>query len=46
MFVRKLTTFLKPKSISSFSLLMEQAIIPVLREQNGFQDKHTFFYAR
>ena len=43
MFVRELTTFLKPNSISNFSLLMEQAIIPVLREQNGFQDKHTVF---
>jgi hypothetical protein len=43
MFVRKRTAFLKPNSISNFSLLMEQAIIPALREQNGFQDKHTFF---
>jgi hypothetical protein len=43
MFVRKVTTILKPNSISRFSLLMEQEVIPMLRKQNGFQDVLTFF---
>jgi hypothetical protein len=43
MFVRKVTTLLKPNSISKFSVLMEQEIIPMLRKQNGFQDALTFF---
>ncbi|MGA2302562.1 MAG: hypothetical protein ABSG77_17925 [Candidatus Acidiferrum sp.] len=43
MFVRKVTTVLKPDSISKFSLLMEQEIIPMLRKQAGFQDELTFF---
>ena len=43
MFVRKVTTLLKPNSISTFSLLMEQEIIPMLRKQSGFQDELTFF---
>jgi hypothetical protein len=43
MFVRKVTTLLKPNSISKFSLLMEEEIIPMLRKQNGFQDELTFF---
>ncbi len=43
MFVRKVTTILKPNSISKFSLLMEQEVIPLLRKQNGFQDELTFF---
>ncbi|HKN23863.1 MAG TPA: hypothetical protein VJX72_03375 [Candidatus Acidoferrum sp.] len=43
MFVRKVTTLLKPDSISKFSLIMEQEIIPMLRKQDGFQDELTFF---
>ena len=43
MFVRKVTILLKPNSISKFSLLMEQEVIPMLRMQNGFQDVLTFF---
>jgi heme-degrading monooxygenase HmoA len=38
MFARKLTTLLKPNSMARFSLLMEQQVIPMLRNQNGFQD--------
>ena len=43
MFVRKVTALLKPNSISRFSCLMEEEIIPMLRKQNGFQDELTFF---
>ena len=43
MFVRKVTTFLKPNSISKFSLLMEKEVIPLLNKQSGFQDELTFF---
>jgi hypothetical protein len=43
MFVRKVTTLLRPNSISKFSLMMEQEVIPVLRKQDGFQDELTFF---
>jgi hypothetical protein len=43
MFVRKVTTLLKPNSISKFSRLMEEEIIPMLRKQNGFQGELTFF---
>jgi len=34
---------LKPGSITRFSLLMEQQVIPKLRKQNGFEDEITFF---
>ena len=43
MFVRKVTTLLKPNSISKFSRLMEEEVIPMLCKQNGFQDELTFF---
>jgi len=43
MFARKVTTLLKPNSISRFSLLMEKEVIPLLRGQSGFQDTLTFF---
>ncbi len=43
MFVRKVTTLLKPNSISKFSRLMDEEVIPLLRKQNGFQDELTFF---
>jgi len=43
MFVRKVTTLLKPNSISKFSRLMEQEVIPMLLKENGFQDALTFF---
>jgi hypothetical protein len=43
MFVRKVTTLIKPSSISKFGRLMDQEIIPMLRRQNGFQDELTFF---
>lgn len=43
MFVRKVMTILKPNSISKFSLLMEQEVVPMLRKQKGFQDELAFF---
>jgi len=43
MFVRKVMAVLKPNSISKFSLLMEQEIIPMLRKETGFQDELSFF---
>ncbi len=43
MFVRKVTTPLKPNSISKFSLMMEQEVLPMLHKQDGFQDELTFF---
>jgi hypothetical protein len=43
MFVRKVTTLLKPNSISKFSLVMEREVIPMLRKQYGFQDILTFY---
>jgi hypothetical protein len=43
MFVRKVTTLLKPDGISKFSLLMDQEVMPMLRKQDGFQDELTFF---
>jgi len=43
MFVRKVTILLKPNSISKFSRLMEEEVIPTLRKENGFQDVITFF---
>src|SRR5690348_18059224 len=43
MFVRKVTILLKPNSISKFSRLMEEEVIPTLRKENGFQDELTFF---
>jgi len=43
MFVRKVTTLLKPNSISKFSFLMEHEVIPLLRKQDGFLDVLTFF---
>jgi hypothetical protein len=43
MFVRKVMAVLKPNSISKFSLLMEQEIIPMLRKEEGFQDELSFF---
>ena len=43
MFARKVTALLKPNSISRFRFLMEQQVIPMLRNQNGFQDVFTLF---
>jgi len=43
MFVRKVTIPLKPNSISKFSRLMEEEVIPTLCKENGFQDVITFF---
>jgi|SRR5580658_7042330 hypothetical protein len=43
MFVRKVVALLKPNSISKFSLLMEQEVIPMLLKQDGFKDELTFF---
>jgi len=43
MFVRRVTILLKPNSISKFSRLMEEEVIPTLRKENGFQDVITFF---
>src|ERR1700745_793391 len=45
MFLRKVTTLLKPNSISKFSRLMEQEVIPMLSKQNGFQGELPFFDA-
>jgi hypothetical protein len=46
MFARKVITLLKPNSISKFSRLMDEEVIPMLRKQNGFQDGLTFFAPR
>ena len=35
MFARKVITLLKPNSISKFSRLMDEEVIPMLRKQNG-----------
>lgn len=43
MFACKVTALLNPNSISKFSLLMEQEVIPMLRNQNGFLNELTFF---
>jgi hypothetical protein len=43
MFVRKVTTLIKPSSISKFGRLMEEEVIPTLPKENGFQDELTFF---
>jgi hypothetical protein len=43
MLVRKVTALLKPNSISKFSRLMDEEVIPTLRKENGFQDELTFF---
>lgn len=43
MFVRRVTILLKPNSISKFSRLMEEEVIPMLRKENGFQGVITFF---
>jgi hypothetical protein len=43
MFVRKVTALLKPSSISKFGRLMDDEIIPLLRNQDGFPDELTFF---
>jgi hypothetical protein len=43
MFVRKVTILLKPNSISKFSRMMEEEVIPTLRKENGFQEVITFF---
>ena len=46
MFARNVITVLKPNSISKFSRLMDEEVIPMLRKQNGFQDELTFFAPR
>src|ERR1700739_2497811 len=46
MFARNVITLLKPNSISKFSRLMDEEVIPMLRKQNGFQDELTFFAPR
>lgn len=43
MFSRKVTALRKPNRISTFSLLMEQNVIPMVHNQDGFQDVLTFF---
>ncbi len=42
MFACKVTTLLRSNSIATFSLLMEEEVISMLRKQNGFQDELTF----
>lgn len=41
MFVRNVSLYLKPHSMSEFLSLMESEIIPLLRKQKGFQDAIT-----
>jgi hypothetical protein len=38
MFARKVTARLKPNSLTEFTSVMEEEIIPWLRQQNGFVD--------
>ena len=42
MFARRVYMHLKPNSVAEFTQKMEAEIIPLLREQNGFQDEITF----
>jgi hypothetical protein len=41
MFVRKLSLYLKPDTITEFVKAMDSDIIPLLRKQQGFQDAIT-----
>ena len=41
MFVRNVSLFLKPHAITEFLKLMDTEIIPLLRQQKGFQDAIT-----
>ncbi len=41
MFVRNVSLYLKPHAIAEFVKLMDDEIIPLLREQKGFQDAIT-----
>ena len=42
MFARKVSLQLKPNSVVEFSQTIEKDIIPLLRQQPGFQDKIVF----
>ena len=42
MFARSVSIRLKPNGVGEFSRLIENAAIPVLRKQRGFQDELTF----
>jgi len=42
MFARTVRMQLKPESLSEFTQLMEQEVIPLLRKQQGFTDEIAF----
>ena len=42
MFARTVRMQLKPKSVAAFTRTLENAIIPLLRQQPGFQDEIAF----
>ena len=43
MYAREITLDLKADSKTSFTVTMENDILPILRKQNGFKDGITFF---
>jgi len=42
MFARKVSLQLKPNSVTEFTQIIEKDIIPLLRQQHGFQDEIVF----
>lgn len=42
MFARKLSIHLKSDMLAEFNKILEQEIVPVLRQQKGFQDEIAF----
>jgi hypothetical protein len=42
MFARKVSLQLKPNSVAAFTQIIEKDIIPLLRQQQGFQDEIAF----
>ena len=42
MFARTMRMQLKPESLSEFTLVMEEEVIPLLRKQQGFADEIDF----
>ena len=43
MFAREITLDLKADSKTSFTIAMENDVLPILRKQNGFRDGISFF---
>lgn len=43
MFARKVSLRLKPNSVAEFTRILDKEVIPLLRQQDGFQDEITFF---